>query len=32
MKRIITGCLLLNFAMAAQAECNISSRVMTPTY
>ncbi len=23
MKRIITGCLLLNFAMAAQAECNI---------
>ncbi|EPH5686401.1 YhcE family protein, partial [Escherichia coli] len=22
MKRIITGCLLLNFAMAAQAECN----------
>mgnify|MGYP001218628113 CR=1 FL=1 len=23
MKRIITGCLLLNFAMAAQAECNM---------
>ena len=25
MKRIITGCLLLNFAMAAQAECKIST-------
>ncbi len=28
MKRIITGCLLLNFAMAAQAECNISSSIL----
>lgn len=30
MKRIITGCLLLNFAMAAQAECNISSSRLAP--
>lgn len=31
MKRIITGCLLLNFAMAAQAECNISSSIQNIT-
>ncbi|STE94830.1 Uncharacterised protein [Escherichia coli] len=32
MKRIITGCLLLNFAMAAQAECNISSSIQNIDY
>lgn len=32
MKRIITGCLLLNFAMAAQAECNISNSIQNIDY
>ncbi len=32
MKRIIKGCLLLHFSMAAQAECTISCSIQNIDY